>query len=342
MATLAFCWGKRGLQEARPAPKRVRSISRSPNTKFWCLRVTKAEISELAKQNYSDAVFDHEGIFDREATISDREGKPTQFVAPKQDQKWRARDLVDIHWKLTGIEAPSESYNRIFSCIIGHANPKNGVCYVRQKVIAIETGYSRDTVGRVVRWWKKQGFLETESRGLAHALAYHPQWDLLEMHWLAVNTIIQEQKACNVTQSSCSTKGQHACSIKGQHDEPHHAATQNLKVVTSKKESHPERVRPTSLADTVANEGQKRGKEESIQRGEVESASINSNLHAGPTYDEAYSIVSAYCRDYHWDLLTEDDLDTATRAELRQSGAGRAAIDAAFKQRIEEKGAQDV
>ena len=293
----------------------------------------------MAKQNYSDAVFDHEGIFDREATISDREGKPTQFVAPKQDQKWRARDLVDIHWKLTGIEPPTESYNRIFSCIIGHANPKNGVCYVRQKVIAIETGYSRDTVGRVVRWWKKQGFLETESRGLAHALAYHPQWDLLEMHWLAVNTIIQEQKACNVTQSSCSTKGQHACSIKGQHDEPHHAATQNLKVVTSKNESHPERVRPTSLADTVVIESPIRGKEEGIQEEVWIESEPTSQLPEGPSYGDACNIVSGYCGTFHWDNLTHEDFEAAVVAELNESGAGRAVVNELALLRAKEKGA---
>jgi len=50
----------------------------------------------------------------------------TQYTAPKQDQKWRARDLVDIHWELVSVPTPSPSYNRIMSCIIGHANPTTG------------------------------------------------------------------------------------------------------------------------------------------------------------------------------------------------------------------------
>jgi len=44
-------------------------------------------------------------------------GARRQYTPPKQDQKWRARDLVDIHWELVGIPTPSPSYNRIMSCI---------------------------------------------------------------------------------------------------------------------------------------------------------------------------------------------------------------------------------
>jgi DNA-binding transcriptional MocR family regulator len=221
------------------------------------------------------------------------------------------------------------------SCIISHANPKNGICYPRQTTIAIETGYSRDTVMRAVRWWEKQGFLKSESRGRGRALAYHPQWELLESFWIAVTSDIEEQKSL-VQHLGCNTRA----ASRMRHDEQHHGATQNLKVGTLKEESHPERVRPPSVADT--NVISLKEKEEGIQRTreEVESLSTNSQPPEGLSDDEAYTVVSGYCREHHWAFLTEEDLDAATRAELRESGSGRAAIDAAFKLRIGKKGAQ--
>jgi Helix-turn-helix domain len=136
--------------------------------------------------------FDHEGNFDLEATIDEREGG-VRYTAPGAEQKWRARDLLDIHWHLAGLECP-ETYNRIMSCIIGHANPKNGVCCPSQAVIAIETGYCDRTVRRAIDWWVGQRFLRTEPRGHSRSLAYHPQWNLFEMHWIAVADGIKAEK----------------------------------------------------------------------------------------------------------------------------------------------------
>ena len=146
------------------------------------------------------------------------ESKP-EFVAPGAEQKWRARNLVDFHWKLTAIEIPSESYNSIFSCIIDHANPGDGLCYPSQSIIAIETGYSVDTVQRAIRWWKEQGFLTTESRGLGHALAYHPQWDLLESFYVGVTSDIEEQKTRTALRGGTASriKGRYVCRIKGRY-----------------------------------------------------------------------------------------------------------------------------
>ena len=140
--------------------------------------------------------------FIRQAAMEERGESKPEFVAPGAEQKWRARNLVDIHWGLTAIKTPSESYNRVLSCIIDHANPHSGLCYPSQSIIAIETGYSVETVKRAVSWWKKQGFLKTESRGLGHALAYHPQWKLLESFWVGVTSDIEEQKASRVTKGT--------------------------------------------------------------------------------------------------------------------------------------------
>jgi hypothetical protein len=101
--------------------------------------------------------------FVRQERMEERGESKPEFVAPGAEQKWRARNLVDIHWALTAIKTPSESYNRVLSCIIDHANPHNGLCYPSQSIIAIETGYSVKTVKRAVNWWKEQGFLKTEA-----------------------------------------------------------------------------------------------------------------------------------------------------------------------------------
>ena len=115
-------------------------------------------------------------------SIMSQRDLPAQYRAPGKDQKWRARDLLDIHWNLVGIECAA-SFNRIMSCIVGHANPNNGACFPRRETIARETGYSVATVKRAIKWWIKLDFLKTESLGLGHARAYHPQWDSLEKCW---------------------------------------------------------------------------------------------------------------------------------------------------------------
>jgi hypothetical protein len=125
-----------------------------------------------------------------------RERPITQYTKPGEDQKWRARDLLDIHWNLVGTACPV-SFNRILSCIIGHANPTTGRCDPKQKLIAMETGYSRDTVIRAVKWAEAEGFLKSEARGLGRSKAYHPQRALFEMFWVAIAEDIETQKAAS-------------------------------------------------------------------------------------------------------------------------------------------------
>jgi Helix-turn-helix domain len=218
---------------------------------------------------------DIEGTQDiRQAAMEERGERKPEFVAPGAEQKWRARNLVDIHWALTAIKTPSESYNRVLSCIIDHANPHNGLCYPSQSIIAIETGYSVETVKRAIRWWKKQGFLKTESRGLGHALAYHPQWDLLEGFWVGVMSDIEEQKASRVTKGTYDVghQGDLREGHQGDLREGHHADLQNLKLepqtLTPKNEPHPERVISPSVEITTPLEGQIRGKEKEGIQGE--------------------------------------------------------------------------
>jgi hypothetical protein len=277
-----------------------------------------------------DMVYDHDGEFDFEATlenhVGNRDGR-VEYITPGAQTKWRARNLVDIHWKLVGAELqpPAETYNRIMSCIIDHANPVNGVCYPKQGILAIETGYSEDTVQRAVKWWVKNKFLVTEGRGIARSLAYHPQWRLLEEFYIAVLTDIKEQK------EAASRTVRHAEPHQGAVREPHHGAVPEPQSITSKKEPHPER-RPSAMVSSVKD------KKEGIQRGEVEGSSTNPDLPECLSYDEGCTIVSGYCEPFHWANLTEEDFDAAVVAELRESGAGRAVAHELALQRAKEKG----
>jgi hypothetical protein len=256
----------------------------------------------------------------------------TKFTAPGSEKKWRARDLVDIHWKLTGIETPSESYNRILSCLIGHANPQTGRCQVKQRLIAGETGYSVETVKRAVKWWESQGFLIKQGMGRAKSNAYHPQWDLFELMWVAIQENIKAQKEAWLDILEV-TKGTHAGVIKGTHDECHHGDPHESQSRTSKDEPHPEWAHPPSASDAHVISSPEGKKEEGIQ-GEQEASS--SLPPEGLTYGQAQEIVSGYCTGLHWEHLTQEDFDAAVAAEIEETGAGRAVVDAAAERNARE------
>ena len=65
-----------------------------------------------------ELLFDHYGQVDVEAIIDKRNYNtpPTEYIAPGKDRKWRSRDLLDIHWKLVGIECPASSTELCPAC----------------------------------------------------------------------------------------------------------------------------------------------------------------------------------------------------------------------------------
>ena len=174
-----------------------------------------------------------EGEFDLYETIESRRLRPrvletpTQYEAPK-DRKWKARNVVTIHWQHLGIECPYPSMVHIFACVIDHSNINNGRCDASQRLIALETGFHRDTVRRVLKWVEDNTpFLTIERRsrrpgGKFKSHAYHVEWNALELHWIAVIEAIERTKEkwrveSGVTESPCRIKGQHGpCHIKGQ------------------------------------------------------------------------------------------------------------------------------
>jgi hypothetical protein len=310
------------------------------------------------KQEYSEATFDHEGNFNLEWTIEDAEFDREQrgeskvaYVAPKDDQKWQARDLVDIHWMLTGIEIPSPSYNRVMSCIIRHANPTSGRCQLKQKLIAVETGYSVETIKRATKWWVSQKFIKVEPTGLGQSNAYHPQWDLFELHYVAIESEINAQKQAWLADATGASrwrhasgvpseviKGTHAEVIKGTYGECHHGDLHESQSRTSKDESHPERV--VSYEPTIL-ESQITGKDEGIQEGEVQSVSTNSPPPDSPTSEEkATDAVNGYLTTFDREHLTNEDFDLAVAAEMEVPGSGCAVVKAASQKswRLKRKG----
>jgi hypothetical protein len=266
--------------------------------------------------------YEREGMID---SLRCRRDEPVQYVAPGAEQRWRARDLVDIHWELAGMPTPSPSYNRIMSCILGHANPTTGRCQVKQRLIAAETGYCVKTVRRVVDWWVAHGFLIEQDMGLAKSRAYHPQWDLFELHWIAIAEDIKARKESwrgNSTEPPMDIKGFIDGGHQGVHRDGHHAVQHESQRGISKDESHPERAHPPSAADANYDFNK-----EGIQGKAVESPSINFQPSEGLSYEEACNNVSGYCQPFHWDHLTNDDFETAVAAEQREAGAGRALVD---------------
>jgi hypothetical protein len=300
-----------------------------------------ARRKQARKQNWDDATFDHEGNFSIEYTAEDREERPTQFEAPK-DRKWKARNLVTIHWNILNYPCPYPSMVHIFACVIDHANINNGRCDASQKVMAIETGYSVKTVRKVLDWLAvNTPFLEIERRvgikGQFRSNAYHVQWQHLEVDYIALQVCIEEAKDAHRA-SKHSTIGTQGGSWKGKSrvsmDRGNSRGDTNHEHNNHEGEPRHEVVRPPSVDDTnviISSEG----KEGGIQEGEVESASTNSHLPEGPTEGEIQTVVSGYCEPFHWAHLTEEDFDAAVVAELRESGAGRAVI----MQRVKERGA---
>ena len=325
-----------------------------------CLVRTLAPLTMGARmgkrlKHEEDVFWGHDGTYiDIEGTQDIRqrereergESKP-EFVAPGAEQKWRARNLVDIHWALTAIKTPSESYNRVLSCIIDHANPHNGLCYPSQSIIAIETGYSVETVKRAIKWWKKQGFIKTESRGLGHALAYHPQWDLLEGFWVGVMSDIEEQKASRVTKGTYDVghQGDLREGHQGDLREGHHADLQNLKLepqtLTSMNEPHPERVvSPSVKATTPLKDDLKEEKKGLQERGEVERLSTNPPPPEGPSDGEISKHRLRLLPGSFWDFVSHSDFEAAFAAERLEAGAGMAVIQGAVL--ATKEGASDV
>ena len=291
-------------------------------------------------KNWSDEAIAWEtgtGEFDREGTTFNREfgrehGYETKYVAPEPDQKWRARDLLDIHWNLTGIKC-SVSFNRIMSCIVGHVNVKTGACFPKQTTIGIETGCSRSTVRRAVEWWSAHKFLKTEDRGLAHALAYHPQFKLFDMYYVAVTDDITAQK--QKMEHACVIKGEHGCVTKGNHDVVQYGDAHNLKEETSKEnlkeESLHEVVRPPSVADTHLISSSEGKEQEGIQGEQVGKPSPTPQVPspAGPLfYEEAEQAVMAAMGHFEWSHHTSKSYQACIETEMAAPGSGVAAVKA--------------
>jgi hypothetical protein len=112
-----------------------------------------------------------------------------EYLAPEEGQKWRARDVVDIHWRLIpcSINCP-DSVRAVFSCLIGHANPETGQLNPSQRLVGYETGHHRETVNRAIKWLVKHGFLKVDSTAQKDGRTSHYviDWDYTDFLYYMV------------------------------------------------------------------------------------------------------------------------------------------------------------
>jgi len=264
----------------------------------------------------------------RQERMEERGEEPTQYEAPGEGDKMRALYALGLMDLSNGAKA-------IGAALIWHANSLKGRCDPGMQRLAYETIRTRRTVINAISELRRKGVLRKQRRGQG-TNAYHINW-----RWLASKFQEFESRVTSVRFLKMGCKNLHLGREEPFTPVVKEPAPEPIKI-TYEENPCPERVRPPSVADT--NVISLKEKEEGIQRTreEVESLSTNSKPPEGLSDDEAYTVVSGYCREHHWAFLTEEDLDAATRAELRESGSGRAAIDAAFKLRIGKKGAQGV
>jgi hypothetical protein len=131
---------------------------------------------------------DHEMMID-----SIREGRedsgrrPTQYVAPQEGQKWRARELFGFMWRHLGIKIP-QGYRDVMLFLIEKANAHNGRVDWRQEKIAEVMGLGRQYVNEALQWWASETpYLKMERRknkdGWYVSNAYHLRWRKMETAW---------------------------------------------------------------------------------------------------------------------------------------------------------------
>ena len=120
------------------------------------------------------------------------------YPEPKDKQQVHARNLVIIHWKLVAgkIKDCPSSFIAVMACLIEHAG-NDGECFPGQGTIAKETGYSRQTVNKTLRWIEERPkLIKTQSRGITKTKAYLIQWDtLMQLYQMAQRRM---QRHCKV------------------------------------------------------------------------------------------------------------------------------------------------
>jgi hypothetical protein len=288
-----------------------------------------------------------EGEFDRELTeLSRNSDEQTQYEAPR-DRKWKARNVVTVHWNILNYPCPYPSMVHIFACVIDHANINTGRCDASQKVMAIETGYCVKTVRKVLDWIAANTpFLEIErrtgSKGQFRSNAYHVQWQHLEVDWIGIQVCIdeakQEHRDANRYSRQDSTVGTQGGTRKGNSrvpmDRGNSRGDTNHELYNHEEEPRPERVPSDEGTPVLVNQKEN---EEAFSKEEVESASTNSQPPETPSYGEAQQRVSGYCKPFHWDHLTQEEFDSAVAAEIEVVGAGRAVVDDAANKTWQEK-----
>jgi hypothetical protein len=299
-----------------------------------------------------NAWFESDGTINVEETQSVRQAlgeAPTQYQAPGEDQKWRARNVISFHWRHLGIKIPP-GYRDVMLCAIDHANPSNGRCDAGQSRMARECNLGRQYVNEAMQWWASStDFIQIENRNDRHGRrisnAYHIDWDALEAAWHAIQWAIHRE----VTSDHVATDPTAAVAIDttpGVATDPTAYVvtdpTLNIKRTSNenlKEEPRPERVQPPSAADTTPLEGKKEGNQgEPFTKAPSFSESQRESAAARLEADLLRLPGSHYSAVVEWLPFPGEVYDAAIAAEVDAPNTGAVVVlDAYRKERKELK-----
>ena len=154
------------------------------------------------KRNYDEdgTAFDHDGLVDVEATISDREFDQ-EYAGTKIPPNPPPKKVGKVDAKTICRRAASELMDcgshmtlRVMLFYIDSANRNTGACYPSVETTARKLRISERAVERANRFWVKAGFLTVPRCGRStptrRSNAYHVQWFSLityaaNHHWCA-------------------------------------------------------------------------------------------------------------------------------------------------------------
>jgi hypothetical protein len=272
---------------------------------------------------------DIEGTQDaRQAAMEERGELPVPYApCPNPDAKWKALLAVCTMPGWNG------TMKGVMACLIECANYYTGKCCPSEEWMSKRLGCDPSTVKRAVAKLKSR------------YLAVHHRNEPTDREWKANAYVIGWTALINRCHHMFPwTDRKHRGATL--HQQGGNVAQNRGAEVTRKDielediegRYEPKRVRPPSVADTNVIPFSE-GKEEGIQRGEVESAATNSQTSECSTYDQACNIVSRYCEPFHWTHLKQEDFDAAVAAELGESGAGRAVVNELASHRAKEEAA---
>jgi len=256
--------------------------------------------------------------------------QPTQYVAPKAHQKWRARELFGFLWRHLGIKIP-QGYRDVLLFLIEKANPDSGRVDWRQHKIANMLGLSRDYINEALKWWASETPYVKISRrknkdGWYVSNAYHIRWKKIEEAWATIHaecnstTDVDSDSTSDADSDSTTrnTKG------KGQSGNPTLGVRQPSAVGTTSIHFYENHLLESQITTSPHAESQK-----GFQGEKVISLSANQR--------SAEARVKSYLGPFERRHVSAEAFEEAVAAELEVEGSGRAILSRAANEAWRQK-----